>query len=150
MNNYIVYPLMILIFVGAFSQVYYYTSIDFTSTPDYYNVTGTYNQTLEEETSTIGGEDVSVDMSFNMTVGLTALIVAVTVLAIIGATVLGSKVFSEHGQKMVVNSAIWYGLWGIFSVFGYNAIVALPLFGAFIWFFLTIIYSIGVFGRMSE
>lgn len=150
MNNFIIYPLVIMIVIGTFTQLYDDEPVNFSSldTSDTYydSINSTVNGTSQE----VSVEDVTYDINFDMESGLIALIIAVAVLAVLGVSVLGSNLFSEFGHKMITNISIFYGLWAIFSVFSYDSIASIPSFGVLFWFILTFVYSMGVFSRISD
>lgn len=83
-----------------------------------------------------------------MTIGLIVIIVSAIVLGLIGIKVLGSGL-SDTSVKIIWNGLVYYGLWGIFSVFGVDALTSIPIFGLFTWFLLTFIYTLGIFQNMN-
>jgi len=148
MNNFIFYPLVILMTIGLFTQFYYYDTATFDSDEiQTQDIIG--NQTLNEEESELELEQGSLDLSFDMTVGLVAVIIGGIVLGLIGIQVLGSGL-PDRSIKIIWNGIVFYGLWLIFSVLGYNSIVSIPTFGIIFWFIITFIYSLGVFERMGN
>jgi len=148
MNSFIFYPLVVLMVVGLFTQFYYYDNATFDSDEiQYQELIG--NQTLNGTEQQLELEQGSLDLGFDMTIGLVAVIVGAIALGLIGLHVLGSGLDS-NSVKLIWNGIVFYGLWLIFSVLGYNSIVSIPIFGIIFWFILTFIYSLGVFGRMGD
>lgn len=149
MNGFIIYPLIIMMVIGAFNYSYLYGTVDFTSSNDQ-SQDFTINQTIDGSESEIEMDEANLNFDFNMTTGLVALIVVVIAISFLGASVLGSKIFSESGLKMFYNAVVWYGLWAIFSAFSITAIASIPSFGILLWFIFTFIFSLGVFGKMGD
>lgn len=148
MNQFIFYPLIILIVIGLFYQVYTYGSIDLSSSGTQ-NQELIGNQTLTGEESELELEQGSLSLDFSMTVGLVAIIIGAIALGLIGIQVLGSGL-SDFSVKIIWNGIVYYGLWSIFSILAFNPIVGIPFFGLLLWFFLTLFYSLGVFGKMGS
>jgi len=147
-NDLLIYPLLILIVISLFTQLYYSDSATFDSDDvQYQNLIG--NQTLNEEESELELEQGSLDLGFDMTTGLVIVIIGAIALGLIGLQVFGSGL-SSFSVKIIWNGIIFYGLWSIFSVLSYSSIVSIPSFGALFWFIITFIYSLGVFGRMGS
>jgi len=147
MNTRIVYPLILLVILGAFSQLVYLESVNLSSNSTISEEL-VQNQTLtgtESELEVYGG---SFTIDFEMTIGLIVIIVSALFLGLIGIKVLGSGL-SEHSVKIIWNGLIYYGLWGVFSAFAINAFFAIPIFGAFFWFVLTFIYTLGLLSKMG-
>ena len=149
MDNFIFYPLIILIVIGSFSQLYYFSETNLGSEDNDYTQDITGTQTLNETETDISVAGGILNLGFTMTVGLVAIIVGAIVLGLIGLNVFGSGL-PDFSVKIIWNGIVFYGLWTIFSVLAITAISSLPLFGALFWFFLTFIYSLGVFGRMGK
>lgn len=148
MNPYITYPLLILIVIGSFYQIYTYGSVNL-STSDTQTQELIGNQTLNEEESELELEQGSLSLDFDMTTGLVAVIIGGIALGLIGIKVLGSGLDS-FSVKIIWNGIVFYGLWAIFSVLAFNPIASIPFFGMLLWFFLTLFYSLGVFGKMGS
>lgn len=146
-NNFILYTLIIFIIVSTFSQFYYYGDVIFSSDESQIqSLTGT--QTLNGSSQDIELSDADLDLSFDMQNGLILVVVASIALGLIGFQILSSGL-GERAQKIIWNGIVFYGLWLIFSIFSYNSIVSIPVFGIFLWFMLTFFYSYGVFNRMG-
>lgn len=148
MNNLIIYPLIILIVIGAFTQLYTSNKIDFTASgTDDYILIG--NQTLNGTETELELNEGSLSLDFTMTVGIISIMIGAIALGLIGLNVIGSGL-PDRSVKIIWNGIVFYGLWSIFSVLGYNSISSIPYLGAFLWFFLTLIYTLGVFGKMGD
>lgn len=148
MNSFIVYPLLILVVIGSFYQIYTYGDVDLSSSGSQsQELIG--NQTLNEAESELELEQGSLSLDFNMTVGLVAVIIGAIALGLIGINVLGSGL-SDFSVKIIWNGIVYYGLWTVFSVLAFNLIIGIPIFGILLWFFLTFFYSLGVFGKMGS
>jgi len=151
MNPYITYPLIILVVIGSFNYLYEFegaTSIDLTY-EGIQNQTLIGNQTLTGEESELELEEGSLSLDFTMTTGIVAIIISAIALGLIGIHILGSGL-SDFSVKIIWNGIVFYGLWTIFSVLALTAIIAIPIFGVLLWFFLTLFYSLGVFGKMGS
>lgn len=149
MNNYIVLPIIIMFMIGIFSQFYYSSAIDISSEGLSQSQTLQGNQTLTGEESELVLDEGSLSLDFTMTIGLVAIIAGAIALGLIGMNVLGSGL-SAFSVKIIWNGIVYYGLWAIFSVLGFNAINSLPLFGLLFWFILTLCYTFGVFSKMGD
>lgn len=149
MNNYIVYPLLILVVIGSFYQVYRFGENYDLSESNSTSQELIANQTLNGTSQELEIEEGSLDLSFDMTVGLVVIILGAIALGLIGLNVLGSGL-SDFSVKIIWNGIVYYGLWAVFSVLAITVILSIPYFGALLWFFLTMIYSLGVFGNMGS
>lgn len=144
----ILYPLLILIFVGAFNMLLASNDIAFSRQYDKaFEMSG--NQTLNEATSTLEQQTTNVNFGLDMTTGLIILIITMVVIGTIaGIRVLGSGL-SNFAVTLVYKSAVYYGLWGMFSAFSLTAFMTIPVFGVFIWFLLTLVYTLGFFQTLN-
>ena len=148
MNPFIVYPLLILIVIGSFYQLYTYGSVDLSgSGAQTQNIAG--GQTLNETETDIEVAGGSLSLDFTMTAGLVVIIIGAIVLSLIGLQVLGSGL-DGFSVKIIWNGIVYYGLWSVFSVLAFNPINSIPIFGLLLWFFLTLFYTFGVFGKMGS
>lgn len=151
MNNYIVYPLMLLIVIGVFSQLYFSssTNIDFSSQNIQQNLS--QNQSLNDTESQLEINDMDINVTLDMQNSLLVMIGIAIALCFLGIAVFGSYIFNAVGQKMMFNITIYYSIWTIFSLFSYSMFSFIPLgFGALFWFILTTIYSLGVFNKLGS
>lgn len=151
MNNYIVYPLMLLIVIGVFSQLYFSssTNIDFSSQNIQQNLS--QNQSLNDTESQLEINDMDINVTLDMQNSLFIMIGIAIALCFLGIAVFGSYIFNAVGQKMMFNITIYYSIWTIFSLFSYSMFSFIPLgFGALFWFILTTIYSLGVFNKLGS
>lgn len=149
MNSFVVYPLLILVVIGSFYQIYQFDESYDLSGSNSTNQELIGNQTLNEDESELELEQGSLNLDFNMTVGLVAVIIGAIALGLIGLNVLGSGL-SDFSVKIIWNGIVYYGLWIALSVLAFNLIVGIPIFGVLLWFFLTFFYSLGVFGKMGS
>jgi hypothetical protein len=84
-----------------------------------------------------------------MTTGLIILIIVfVTVGVLAGIRILGSGL-SSYSVQLIHKATVYYGLWSIFSAFSITSFTIIPIFGLFIWFGLTLIYTIGFFQTLN-
>lgn len=148
MNKFIYYPIFIMFLIGIFTQLLYASEIDMSySGTQEQPLTG--NQTLDESESELEIEERSLSLDFGMTVGLVVIIVSAIVLGLIGINILGSGL-SDYSIKIMWNGIVFYGLWLIFSVIGFNFFSIIPILGVGIWIALTLVYTMGVLGRMGN
>jgi len=131
-----------------FTQFYYYDTATFDS-DEIQSQELIGNQTLDGSEQELELEQGNLDLSFGMTSGLVAIIISAIALGLIGLKVLGSGL-NPTSVKIIWNGIVFYGLWLIFSVMSYNAIVSIPIFGVILWFLITFVYSLGVFGKMGS
>lgn len=144
----ILYPLLILIFVGAFYMIVSNNNANFSS---YYNnaFEASGNQTLSGTTSTLTQQPANVSFNLDMTTGLIILIISMVIIGTVaGVRVLGSGL-SNFAVQLLYKSAVYYGLWGMFSIFSITAFISIPTFGVFFWFILTLIYTLGFFQTLN-
>lgn len=145
-NWFIIIPLLFIACCAGFYQLFAISSvINFSSNQQipiviptnnpHYNVWGVIKD---------NGND-NANFNVEMTTGIIALIVGCTVIATISGVRLFSTGLSEQSIKIIYNSTVYYGLWGIFSALSYPMFTNLPIFGVFAWFMLTLVYSIGFF-----
>lgn len=141
-----------MLVIGSFNYAYEIsnTSIDLTEESGFsFSQAIIGNQTLNETSQELELETASLELDFTMVTGLVAIIVGAIALGLIGLNVLGSGL-PDSSVKIIWNGIVFYGLWSIFSVLGYTALVSIPLFGVMLWFFLTFFYTLGVFGKMGS
>jgi len=149
MNKFIYYPLILLFMIAVFIQMINIGSLDF----DYegsqeQGLEG--NQTLNAETSTLELESGSLSLDYTLSTGIIIIIVSAIALGLIGLNVLGSGL-SDFSVKIIWNGIVFYGLWLIFSVTGFNFFSSIPYYiGIVFWIGLTLVYSLGVFERMGS
>jgi hypothetical protein len=144
----ILYPLLILIFVGAFWMLVANNTLNYST---YYNnaFEASGNQTLSGTTSTLTQQNTNVAFGIDMTTGLVILIVSMVIIGTVaGVRVLGSGL-SNFAVVLIYKSAVYWGLWGMFSAFSITAFMSIPTFGVFIWFLLTLIYTLGFFQTLN-
>jgi len=149
MNSLVIYPLLILIVIGSFYQIYKYDKNYNLSANDIYSQNISGIQTLNDTEQELELEQGSLSLNFDMTTGLIAIIVGAIALGLIGVKVLGSGL-DGYSIKIIWNGIVFYGLWAIFSILAFNSIVSIPFFGVLLWFLLTVFYTLGVFGKMGS
>jgi hypothetical protein len=136
-------------FLGAFNMVLASrTSIDYASVQSYV-YTSEGNQTLNGTPSFLQQQDSGIIFSLSMVTGIVILITAFVIVGVLaGIRVLGSGL-SNYSVQLIHKSAVYYGLWAIFSAISFPVFAIIPLFGIFIWFILTLIYSLGFFQTLN-
>lgn len=93
--------------------------------------------------------DFAVKVGIDEYMGALALILAlVAVSAVSGVSCLGSGL-ADPSVRFVMLSVAYGSIWGILSVLAFNLIIAIEVFGAVIYVFLTILYTIGVIQRLA-
>jgi len=150
LNNLILYPLVLLLFLSVFYQLVYFESTDLT-----------YNETLTVEsvnasqfingTETAYLSDVDAGrFDINMTSGFLALVLGLVVVGVVaGVRILGSGL-SEYSVNLIHKSVVYYGIWGVLSVISYGVFLTFPFgFGIVLWFGLTFIYTLGFFQTLQ-
>lgn len=149
MNKLLLYPIILMFVLAGFNQIMAFSST--TTTLDLSHNSSqaidASGQIIENGTSTqIETASSSAVFDINMTVGLIALIIGLVVVGVIaGIKVLGSGLDS-HSVKLIYNSAVYYGIWGIFSALAFTFFNEFPLgIGLFLWLGITIVYSFGFF-----
>ncbi len=155
MNQLIVYPLLLLVVLGAFCQIFYATSVnpelDYTYSDTLEGQAVDGNHTLNEEESEYTQQAQEAVFDINMTTGVIALIIGLVAVGVIaGIRVLGTGL-SEHSVKLIYNSTTYYGLWGVFSALAFPAFSAITFLGLglFLWLGLTLVYSLGFFQTLN-
>jgi len=149
MNKFIYYPLILLFMITVFTQLINIGSLDF----DYegsqeQGLEG--SQTLNAETSTLELESGSLSLDYTLSTGIIIITVSAIALGLIGLNVFGSGL-SSFSVKIIWNGIVFYGLWLIFSVTGFNFFSSIPHYvGAVFWIGLTLVYSLGVFEKMGS
>lgn len=150
MNKLILYPLIILMFVGAYYQLINsqsYVGFSMTSSASY---SASGEQILGETTNVLTQEATYQIYGINV---MTGFVIFITVFVIIGVLagikVLGSGL-STYSVMLIHKSAVYWGLWTIFSSFSLASFLSIPLFGAFMWFLLTLLYAVGFFQTLGS
>jgi len=77
------------------------------------------------------------------------IIVIGTVITVLSLTVVGTGL-SDSGVSTMRAVLIYTGLWLALTVFTYDLIVSIEIFGTLIYVGLTLVYCIGVFQKMGE
>ena len=111
------------------------------------NSSGTFLVNEEGATLEYGGGNLVLGIS--ATEGILASVVAIVAFGIaIGIKVFDSGI-SEFSQKIIFMFSIYMGLWGIFTVFSYNLMTSIPVFGAFIFFSITMVHLLGIIQEVN-
>lgn len=109
------------------------------------NGTGTY--TIYNTPNGVNQSSSSVSFSMNTSLGLIAVVIGIlAVAAIVGLKILGSGV-DTAGTILMITAFL--AVWGVFSVLSLSLITAIPILGPVCYFFLTAMYTIGIFLRIS-
>lgn len=78
-------------------------------------------------------------------VGLFGVAISAIVVGVVGGIDLFGSGLSEHSVKLLSNSVLYFGLWGIFSSIAIPLILEIPMyFGVFIYAILTLMFVVGV------
>jgi hypothetical protein len=149
MNKLLLYPILLMFILAGFNQIMAFssgtTSIDLT-----YNnsqVIDSSGNVVENGTATQIATSSSIAVfDINMTVGLIALIISLVIVGVVGGIHFLGSGLSEFANKLIYNSTVYYGLWGIFSALAFTFFNGFPLgIGLFLWLGITIVYSFGFF-----
>jgi len=105
-----------------------------------YSGTQKLNSSSSTFQSDVGGSMVSVTLGVGVYVVLVTSIALVTVS---GITVLGSGL-SSVSVMAIFKSAAFLSIWGLFSLPAVALFITIPWFGMPLYFFLTLIYSLGI------
>lgn len=146
----IIVPLVCLVMVSVFTLVYLNSPAisddlltsgdDVTDLPDgagSQNINGTV--TDFEQDVTVGSITFTmVQFAYSVMIAGFAVIVAFSI------TILGSTLGSSGGRA-VGAVVFWYGLYFTFSVTALLSLMAIPVFGLFLYFVLSLAYGIGVY-----
>lgn len=145
MNKLVFYPLIMLVFVAGFFQLYTFSNLDLSHNDS--RIIDSYGSTITENgtSSSVETESVTAVFNINMVSGVIALIIGLVAIGVVaGIRVLGSGL-SEHSVKLIYNSSVYYGMWGIFSALAFPVFTEIPLMGLFFWLGLTLVYTLGFF-----
>lgn len=156
------YPLIIMTVLALFNQFYYYSEMSYSSSGGYSFSDTSIPLTGENQSVTASGEIIENGTSTSIQVGnaemafdlnttgyFIALIIGVGILAgVLGINFLGSGL-SERAQRIIFNSIICYGFWGIFSALILTLLMAIPVFGLILWVVMTMVYTFGFFKRIE-
>ena len=151
MNNMIVLPLLFIACLAGFYQLFTISTINYSGTQNIPTISYASPNPLSANPNVDQQYRTKVDsqntvFSVEMTSGVIALIIGLTAIAVVSGVKLFGSGLSETSIKIIYNSTVYYGLWGIFSALSYPMFLGMPLFiGVFGWFFITLIYSLGYF-----
>jgi hypothetical protein len=159
--RFIIIPLLIIICIAIFVQVYSFTTIneDYETT---LNLEGT--NALE---FLFGINIASTLFTITLSTGFLVVFIIVIIIGIFSGLqvqVLGSTLqLSERSQNLIFNILLFGGLWGLFSILasiGLNisgeqvGILSITIFGlnvgALGWFILTLIYCLGIVQQIQQ
>lgn len=143
----ILIPLIFLILLGVSIQFFNFQTIGYTGesgTVDMPYSSGTQIDQLNLQ-----------QVTYQVTVmgGLIILfmtVIGVGILSGLNISLFGSTIqISQRSQNLLFNALVFGGIWGIFStlaIVGVNnlSIFSVPVFGALLYFMLTLIYVLGV------
>jgi len=150
MNKMVMYPFIIMAVLALFNQFYYYSNNEVSISGEIAVVDPSTGEISENGTSTeiqTSGTNVSFDL--NVVTGFIALIIGVVILGtVIGITFVGSGI-SERAQKIIFNSVVCFGFWGIFSALTLTLIMLIPIFGLILWLAMTMVYTFGFFKQID-
>ena len=93
---------------------------------------------------------VSKPVYFNLepfTTGLAVIIVIAVACAIIGLRFLGSGL-SEQSVRLLSVSICYTGIWAFLSLLAYPLIRTIEIFGVVLYILLTLLFTLGVIGKM--
>lgn len=151
MNGLIVYPLVILMVVGGFSQLFLFSNLDMSTSQTFSSSESTGSQTVDGETSEYTGDSTTTSFTMVMATGLIVLITLLVVVgAVAGIKVLGSGL-DTYSVQLIHKACAYYGFWGIFSGLSFYAFSTIPSgFGLFLWLGMTLIYTLGFYQTLGS
>lgn len=149
MNKLLVLPLILLSFSALMTQL-------MASEESIYTTNGTDSYSFDSFNTTIDGADTeyeidafSVNAQFTLQDGVLALIIITVALGfVVGFQVVGSGP-NTQATRIFYTSLFFYSLWGLLTVFGLPSITIVPVFGWVFYFFLTLLYSVGIVGQIN-
>lgn len=143
----ILLPLLLLIFSALLSVAVMAGDAGFSAGSDFsynddYAVNG--SQTLDDVSSDLAIQDVSMDVSITLGTGLFAWVASSVAFAgIFGIQVLGSGL-AEISVMALARFASLYAVWFLFSFLASPLFLAVWAFGVPLYFILTFFYSFGI------
>lgn len=100
--------------------------------------------------NSVGGVNIDYsdnDFSLSSSYGLIGVVIAMIALAgVVGISILSSG--TTQASTIVICTAFLV-VWGIFSFMSVGTIQGIPIFGVPFYFFLTLMYAIGIFSSIS-
>lgn len=134
------------LFTPAFTP--HFTPIPSSIQAFYINSTDTYPVNQGSTITTIN-QGHTVQFNIGTGLGLIALISALMIfISVIGIKALGIGLSDVSLQAVLVGTALIF-VWGMFSVLSLSLITAIPIFGALLYFGLTIMYTLGIISSWS-
>ncbi|MHA1756710.1 MAG: hypothetical protein ACTSVV_08070 [Promethearchaeota archaeon] len=100
------------------------------------------------KTITMNLNEETYNFSFNYNSIIISIVSAIILIAVIGLNVLGSGLNSESVnilKKILLN----YFIWALFSIYTYNIITSIQHLGNFLYWTLTILYSIAILNEIA-
>lgn len=79
---------------------------------------------------------------------LSLIIVIIALVSILGIRVLGSGL-SDSATRTITIGTGYGGIWALFSVFAMPLMLSITAFGVFIYVSLTILFTVGIFQKIS-
>ena len=93
--------------------------------------------------------DVGFAFNFDAQVGLIATVIGIASLTIVLSIQIFGTGLSETGAHTLQLAVGYVGFWIMLSLFSNAFILAIPVFGLIFYLFLTILYAIGLFRKMT-
>lgn len=81
--------------------------------------------------------------SFDLTTGMIAILITISLLAVIGLSIFGSGL-NDTSSHLLITITAYVGVWGLMTFLTFNLFLEIPIFGIFIYLTLTVLYSVGV------
>lgn len=142
LNKLMMVPMAVVLLIAVLSTLMS-GSASYTSNMDLdgYGSGGITNNSGTEDISIEGVTDQTINVS-GIQAGLAILIAGISVGIASGIRVFGSGL-SDTAQKLIFMTAVYYGIWALFSVFAWSLLEDLAIFGSILWIMMTIIFTIG-------
>lgn len=142
MKTLLIFPITVLLFFSLFNTVGMIN--DATYNMSVGNTTGVINSTE----TTVGGSTSS--FGIGETVGLIAMIVGVIAVGTaVGIKALGSGLDS-NSINLIIKGAFYLAFWGVLTGLAGGLLIAISLFGGFIYFILTAMFVLGFMQTLGE
>lgn len=91
-------------------------------------------------------------VAFNIDIVAGAIIIIIIVVSV--GVIVGIRIWdsglSDSSVKILTYGSAYIGVWALFSAFAYPLIIAIEIFGTFIYIVLTIMYALGVIMQLSR
>ncbi len=149
MNKFLMFPYAIIIMIAIITIAMSndYGAGMFTGN---HTVETSGNITIDENVTTVNlPESGEMNIQFTELEGaLVILTIAIAIAIVAGIHVLGSGL-SDTSQRLIFYSAIYLGIWAVFSILASPLLFAIASFGILIWIILTLMVVIGFAGEVS-